>query len=92
MSASGVARQMLAILRQPDRSRRLRPLRMPVLVIHGLEDKMVHVSGGRATSQAIPGAELLLMPGMGHDMPAELHHTFVDAIRRTADRARESTR
>ncbi len=87
VSASGVARQMLAILRQPDRSRKLHSLRMPVLVIHGLEDKMVHVSGGRATSQAIPGAELLLIPGMGHDVPAELHHTFVDAIRRTANRA-----
>ena len=92
VSASGTARQMLAILRQPDRSRRLRSLRMPALVIHGLEDKMVHVSGGRSTSQAIPGAELLLVPGMGHDMPAQLDQTFVDGIKRTADRARESTR
>jgi pimeloyl-ACP methyl ester carboxylesterase len=92
VSASGVARQMLAILRQPDRSRRLRSLRMPALVIHGMQDKMVHVSGGRATSQSIPGAELLLVPGMGHDMPAELDQTFVDAIKRTADRAPKSTR
>jgi pimeloyl-ACP methyl ester carboxylesterase len=92
VSASGVARQMLAILRQPDRSRRLRSLRMPVLVIHGMEDKMVHVSGGRATSQSIPGSELLLVPGMGHDMPAQLDQTFVDGIKRTADRAREGAR
>jgi pimeloyl-ACP methyl ester carboxylesterase len=92
VSASGVARQMLAILRQPDRSRRLRSLRMPALVIHGMEDKMVHVSGGRSTSQSIPRSELLLVPGMGHDMPAQLDQTFVDAIRRTADRARETTR
>ena len=92
VSASGTARQMLAILRQPDRSRQLRSLRMPALVIHGLEDKMVHVSGGRSTSQAIPGSELLLVPGMGHDMPAQLDQTFVDGIKRTADRARESTR
>ena len=87
VSAAGVVRQMLAILNQPDRSRRLRELTMPALVIHGLNDKMVHVSGGRSTARAIPGAELLLVPRMGHDLPAELEPTFVEAIRRTADRA-----
>jgi pimeloyl-ACP methyl ester carboxylesterase len=87
VSAAGVARQMVAILTQPDRSRRLRSLKMPALVIHGLADKMVHVSGGRSTSRAIPGSELLLVPGMGHDVPEALHETFVEAIRRTADRA-----
>jgi pimeloyl-ACP methyl ester carboxylesterase len=92
VSASGVARQMLAILRQPDRSRKLRSLRIPALVIHGMQDKMVHVSGGRATSQSIPGSELLLVPGMGHDLPAQLDQTFVDAIKRTAGRAREGAR
>jgi pimeloyl-ACP methyl ester carboxylesterase len=88
ISRAGVMRQMGAILTQPDRSRALRSLRTPTLVIHGTHDKMVHVSGGRATSQAIPGSELLLIPGMGHDVPRELHETFVDAIRRVADRAR----
>ena len=87
VSASGVARQMVAILNQPDRTRKLHELRVPTLVIHGLNDKMVHVSGGRATSQAIPGSELLLVPGMGHDLPVQLHDTFVEAIRRVADRA-----
>jgi hypothetical protein len=48
---------------------------------------MVHVSGGRATASAVPGTELLLIEGMGHDMPAQLFDTFVDGIRRTADRA-----
>ncbi|HLN76506.1 MAG TPA: alpha/beta hydrolase [Nocardioidaceae bacterium] len=88
ISRAGVMRQMGAILTQPDRSRALRSLRVPTLVIHGTHDKMVHVSGGRATSQAIPGAELLLVPGMGHDVPRELHETFVDAIRRVADRSK----
>jgi pimeloyl-ACP methyl ester carboxylesterase len=88
ISRAGVARQMGAILTQPDRSRSLRSLRVPTLVIHGTHDKMVHVSGGRATSQAVPGSELLLIPGMGHDVPRDLHETFVDAIRRVADRAR----
>jgi pimeloyl-ACP methyl ester carboxylesterase len=87
ISRSGVARQMGAILTQPDRTRTLHSLRVPTLVIHGTHDKMVHVSGGRATSQAIPGSELLLIPGMGHDVPPELHETFAEAIRRVADRA-----
>ena len=59
---------------------------IPTLVIHGMNDRMVHVSGGRATSHAIPGSELLLVPGMGHDLPADLYATFVDAITRTARR------
>ena len=80
-------RQMLAILTQPNRSGALAALRMPAAVVHGTADKMVHVSGGRATARAIPGAELLLIDGMGHDMPAELFETFTDVIRRTADRA-----
>jgi pimeloyl-ACP methyl ester carboxylesterase len=87
VSRAGVMRQMGAILTQPDRSRPLRSLRVPSLVIHGTHDKMVHVSGGRATSSAIPGSELLLVPGMGHDVPHELHETFADAIRRVADKA-----
>ena len=87
VSASGVVRQMLAILTQPDRTHRLRSLRVPALVVHGLADKMVHVSGGRSTAAAIPGAELVLVDGMGHDLPPELFPTFVEAISRTADRA-----
>ena len=67
---------------------RLHALRVPTLVVHGLADKMVHVSGGRATAAAIPGAELLLIDGMGHDLPPDLFDTFASAIRRTADRAR----
>jgi pimeloyl-ACP methyl ester carboxylesterase len=88
ISRAGVMRQMLTVLTQPDRSRQLRSLRIPTLVIHGTHDKMVHVSGGRATSQAVPGAELLLVRGMGHDVPRDLHDTFVESIRRVADRAR----
>jgi pimeloyl-ACP methyl ester carboxylesterase len=87
ISTSGVMRQMLAVVAQPDRSRHLRGVRIPALVIHGTNDRMVHVSGGRATARAIPGCELLLVPGMGHDLPIPLHETFVDAIRRNADRA-----
>jgi pimeloyl-ACP methyl ester carboxylesterase len=87
VSASGVLRQMLAVLTQPNRATRLRSLRMPTLVVHGLADRMVHVSGGRATAAAVPGAELLLITGMGHDLPPALFETFVAAVRRNADRA-----
>jgi pimeloyl-ACP methyl ester carboxylesterase len=87
LSASGSLRQMMAILTQPNRTDRLRTLRVPTLVIHGLADKMVNVSGGRATAAAVPGAELLLVDGMGHDLPSELFATFVDAIDRNASRS-----
>ncbi len=88
VSAGGTLRQMMAILTQPNRSERLHGVRVPTMVVHGLADKMVHVSGGRATASAVPGAELLLVDGMGHDLPPELFATFVDAIDRTAARAR----
>lgn len=83
----GTLRQTIAVLTQPDRTPRLRNLRVPTLVIHGLADRMVHVSGGRATAAAVPGAELMLVDGMGHDLPPQLFGTFVDAIDRTAKRA-----
>jgi pimeloyl-ACP methyl ester carboxylesterase len=87
ISRAGVVRQMLAVLTQPNRTIALRSIRLPVLVIHGLNDRMVHVSGGRATSSAVPGSELLLIDGMGHDMPRDLWPVFADGIRRNADRS-----
>jgi pimeloyl-ACP methyl ester carboxylesterase len=87
VSRSGVMRQMMAVLNQTNRAARLRSVNVPTLVIHGVADKMVHASGGRATAAAIPGAELLLIDGMGHDLPPALFSTFVDAIDRTAKRA-----
>jgi pimeloyl-ACP methyl ester carboxylesterase len=87
VSVAGALRQMMAILTQPNRSERLHGVRVPTLVVHGMSDRMVHVSGGRATASAVPGAELLLVQGMGHDLPPELFETLVDAIHRTASRA-----
>jgi pimeloyl-ACP methyl ester carboxylesterase len=92
ISFAGVARQMVAVLSQPNRTLALRELPMPVTVLHGLSDRMVHVSGGRATAAAIPGAELMLVPGMGHDIPPGLYDTFVEAIGRSAARAAERGR
>ena len=87
VSRAGVMRQMMAVLTQPDRTAQLGALTMPTLVIHGLADRMVHVSGGRSTALAVPGSELLLIDAMGHDFPKALFETIVAAVRRTADRA-----
>jgi pimeloyl-ACP methyl ester carboxylesterase len=90
VNPSGVVRQMLAVLTQPNRVEALRAIKVPTLVVHGLSDRLVHVSGGRATTGAIPGAELMLIPGMGHDLPRELWPVFVDGIVRTAARASDA--
>ena len=76
----GSARQLTAILASADRTEALGAVEVPTLVIHGEADPLVDVSGGEATAKAIPGAELLLIPGMGHDLPVALWPTFVDAI------------
>ena len=60
-------------------------------MVHGLADKLVHPSGGRATARAIPGSELVLVPGLAHDLPRQLYPLFADVIRRTADRTKATT-
>jgi pimeloyl-ACP methyl ester carboxylesterase len=84
----GFLRQGLAILASPDRTPGLRQLSVPTLVIHGEDDPLVTVSGGEATAAAIPGARLMKVPGMGHDLPTELFPEFVDAIVENAERAK----
>jgi pimeloyl-ACP methyl ester carboxylesterase len=77
---AGTARQLMAIQASPDRTRQLGALQMPVTVIHGNQDRLVMRSGGRATAKAVPGAKLLMLDGMGHDMPRELWTQIIDAI------------
>ena len=77
---SGVARQLAAALTTPDRTEDLRRLDLPALVIHGAEDPLIAVSGGQATAEAIPGAELLVIDGMGHELPRPLWPTIADRI------------
>ena len=76
----GVARQAIATVASGDRTERLRHLAVPTLVIHGLADRMCHVSGGRATAEAIPGAELVLVEGMGHNLPSGLRSQLAERI------------
>lgn len=83
----GVARQRGAIMADGDRTAALASLKIPVVVLHGEDDPLVQPVGGRATAQAIPGAELRMIPGMGHDLPPALYDLFVDAICAAASRA-----
>lgn len=76
----GPARQIAAIMDDGDRRKRLRSVTAPTLVIHGTDDPLVPVEGGRDTAKAIPGAKLHEIPGMGHDLPLELVDEIADAI------------
>lgn len=76
----GTSRQLAAILASGNRTRSLRTIAAPTLVIHGDRDPLIPSSGGRATAKAIPGARLMLVPEMGHGLPERLWPLLVDAI------------
>ncbi len=76
----GVAFQLAAINGSPDRTPGLQALDRPTLVIHGREDRLVALSGGLATAEAIPGADLLVLSRMGHDLPSAYWPQIADAI------------
>jgi pimeloyl-ACP methyl ester carboxylesterase len=84
---AGTARQLAAILASGSRTAALRQLDVPTVVIHGESDPLVPLRAGLATARAIPGSQLVTVPGMGHDMPKELWPTFVEAIAKNAERA-----
>jgi len=84
---AGTARQLTAVLAAPDRTPLLRRLRLPVAVLHGAADPLVDVSGGRATARAVPGAELHVIDGMGHDLHPRHWARTADVIEGTATRA-----
>lgn len=75
-----IARQAVATVASGDRTERLRALDVPTLVLHGLADTLCDPSGGRATAAAIPGAELVLIDGMGHNLPPGLWQRVADHI------------
>lgn len=86
-SPMGAARQMAAIVANGDRRARLAGVTAPTLVIHGDADPLVPVEGGKDTAENIKGAELLIIPGMGHDLPLALVETIASAIEGVAKRA-----
>ncbi|MFE3903890.1 alpha/beta fold hydrolase [Streptomyces sp. NPDC059153] len=77
---AGVGRQLGALILSGSRAQALRELRVPTLVIHGLDDTLIDPSGGERTADLVPGAKLLLIPDMGHDRPRELWPEINDAI------------
>ncbi|RZT87713.1 pimeloyl-ACP methyl ester carboxylesterase [Pseudonocardia sediminis] len=84
---TGGGRQLAACVGERDRTADLGRLTCPALVFHGLADRVIQPSGGRATAAAIPAAELVEVPGMGHDLPQRIWPDLIEAIHRTADRA-----
>ncbi|NLU51296.1 MAG: alpha/beta hydrolase [Clostridiaceae bacterium] len=83
----GMLRQAAAVIKSGDRTEKLRSINIPTLVIHGEDDKMINISGGRAIADAIPGAELVTFKGMGHDLPKPLWPEIASRISSLIHRA-----
>jgi pimeloyl-ACP methyl ester carboxylesterase len=84
---AGQARQTAAIMAHGSRVDALAKLEMPTLVIHGDDDPLVPVEGGRDTARAVPGSTLLEIPGMGHALPRAAWGQISEAICAHADKA-----
>lgn len=82
----GFARQMAAIIADGDRRKRLKAIKAPTVVVHGIADSLVPIEGGRDTAANIPGARLVEVKGMGHNVPVEVIPEIVDAIESVARR------
>lgn len=76
----GFTRHVAAIMQDGDRRNRLQMIKAPTLVIHGREDPLVPLAGGIDTAEHIPGAELEIIDGMGHNFPIELWPKIIDLI------------
>jgi pimeloyl-ACP methyl ester carboxylesterase len=76
----GAPRQLAAIFASGDRSQALTNVDLPFLVVHGLDDTLIDPSGGRRTAELVPGAHLLLVADMGHDLPEPLWPLITSAI------------
>lgn len=83
----GTGRQLLAVTVRGDRTDALRRVRVPTLVVHGDADTLIDVSGGRATAEAIDGAELMVVEGLGHELPPKSWPVIVPAVVSNARRA-----
>jgi pimeloyl-ACP methyl ester carboxylesterase len=76
----GRSRQAMAVGSSPSRVEALGSLQVPTLVVHGDADRLVPLEAGRATAEAVPGARLEVLTGMGHDYPPELWPRLVALI------------
>jgi pimeloyl-ACP methyl ester carboxylesterase len=84
---AGVGRQLVAVLASGSRTDKLRELDVPTLVIHGSADPLVTLSGGERTAEAVPNAKLLVIDGMGHDLPPVFWPQIIEAITNHAAQA-----
>lgn len=87
----GTGRQLVAVLAAKGRLERLSKVKIPTLVIHGLDDVLVPPENGRLVAAAVPDARLLEFKGMGHNIPEPLWPQVFDAIEENARRASEVT-
>ena len=79
-SATGSLRQFNAIIASGSREEQLPALALPTLVVHGTLDTLIAPDGGARTAEFIPDAELLMIEGMGHDLPVEAWQQIISAI------------
>lgn len=84
----GFSRHYAAITASPDRRAKLAKVTAPTVVVHGLADPLVPVEGGHDTAANVPGAELVILPGVGHDLPAAVHGEVASAILRAVERTK----
>jgi pimeloyl-ACP methyl ester carboxylesterase len=87
VNPAGFARQLAAVYASGDRTPALRTIDVPTLVVHGEDDPLIPVNGGRATAAAIPGAELWTVPGLGHDLPRAMWPELIARIGALVDAA-----
>ncbi len=78
--AAGLTRQSAALIAAPPRNALLREVRCPTLVLHGADDPVILAAAAKDTADSIPGAELIVVPGMGHDFAAGLVPVYVRHI------------
>jgi pimeloyl-ACP methyl ester carboxylesterase len=74
------ARQLAAAIAAPPRHDRLKTLKIPALVIHGADDPIIPAAHGEDTAVSIPGAELMIVPGLGHDFTESAAALYLKAI------------
>lgn len=90
--STGGGRQMLATMSAGSRKEALRNVKAPALVIHGDADPLVPIAGGYDTAEAIPGAKMLVIEGMGHELPEGAWPRMIDSIVELAEKTSEVVR